>query len=164
METIKKRAQDFEDEVLETESKFAEEINNHKSMISKLYGQIESLRSENEELQAQIFAQLEDLANKTQQVEELIDINKNMVESIRILEENNKLLSTEYNIRFSLARDINPGPAGDNEQNSSGLNKNVGSSGNNCLIEVEFSTDNCASTSVLRDPGFLNNCTEKIML
>nr|CAI5822696.1 unnamed protein product [Callosobruchus analis] len=129
METIKKRAQDFEDGVLETET--------------------------------QIFAQLEDLANKTQHVEELIDINKNMVESIRILEENNKLLSTEDNIRFSLARDINPGPVGDNEQNSSGLNKNVGSSGNNCLTEVEFSTDICASTSVLRDPGFLNNCIEE---
>lgn len=82
----KKRIQEFEEEVYETERNYVDKINEHLSSITKLKKKLATLEIKNIDLQTRIVEFEKDMKEQSEYVKELEDINRSMVNSIRILE------------------------------------------------------------------------------
>nr|CAI5821210.1 unnamed protein product [Callosobruchus analis] len=83
----KLKHQETIDEVMESEIKYLEDFNQQKNIIKKLHDEIKSLNDNNNELKKQIDDHNAELVKGKRELEEMIDINRNMVSTIRLLEE-----------------------------------------------------------------------------
>nr|CAI5868087.1 unnamed protein product [Callosobruchus analis] len=88
---------EFEDVAMENESTHMEEIKKQKCAISKLSEEMAHLRQINDQLQLKSDAHLEDIKKLNKNFDELMDINRNMVNTIEVLEQENKMYATQLN-------------------------------------------------------------------
>nr|CAI5822931.1 unnamed protein product [Callosobruchus analis] len=86
---LEKRLKDFEDEVTETEKRYVDDYNQQKSMIKKLYNKIEKLTAINQQLECKINNHIKEIQQQKKCNEDLMEINRSMVTSIRLLENEN---------------------------------------------------------------------------
>nr|CAI5820476.1 unnamed protein product [Callosobruchus analis] len=82
-----KQQETIVDEVMESEIKYLEDFNQHKNIIKKLHDEIKSLNDNNNELKKQIDDHNAELVKGKRELEEMIEINRNMISTIRLLEE-----------------------------------------------------------------------------
>nr|CAI5840253.1 unnamed protein product [Callosobruchus analis] len=100
---LEKRLKDFEDEVTETEKRYVDDYNQQKSMIKKLYNKIEKLTAINQQLECKINNHIEEIQQQKKCNEDLMEINRSMVTSIRLLEnENNSAALTSASAALEL--------------------------------------------------------------
>ncbi|VEN60741.1 unnamed protein product, partial [Callosobruchus maculatus] len=76
----------IEDEVMESEVKYLEDFNQQKNIIKKLHDEIKSLNDNNNELKKQIDDHNAELVKEKRELEEMIEINRNMISTISLLE------------------------------------------------------------------------------
>nr|CAI5839695.1 unnamed protein product [Callosobruchus analis] len=77
------------DEVTETEKRYVDDYNQQKSMIKKLYNKIEKLTAINQQLECKINNHIKEIQQQKKCNEDLMEINRSMVTSIRLLENEN---------------------------------------------------------------------------
>lgn len=91
IERLKRRSQDFEDEVINVEGKYVREIMDQKNMITDLGRRILELQSRGEEWQRQFEEKDQLVIRLEKDIAELSDLNRSLISTIKILEEENKM-------------------------------------------------------------------------
>lgn len=88
-------SQKFEEEVLECEQEYADNVKKLTDKIDGLQQKIIDLNIRNEELISEIKKNERFMQDKIKDVEDLTKLNRNMINSIRILEDENLILTNE---------------------------------------------------------------------
>ncbi|CAH1099824.1 unnamed protein product [Psylliodes chrysocephalus] len=88
----KKKIKDFGDEVFEAEQSFVDKINNERKISANALEELKEVKQFNAKINKDLELQQVDLNNQRKYVKELEEIGRNMVESVRILEKEKKLL------------------------------------------------------------------------
>lgn len=103
IERLKKNSRDFEDDVVAVEGKYAEELMRHKNMAVNLKRELDGLRLENDRWQRE-FGEKEQLVERLERdISELTVLNRDMISTIRTLEEVNEMHLSECNrLRVSM--------------------------------------------------------------
>nr|CAI5852311.1 unnamed protein product [Callosobruchus analis] len=92
VEREKKQLKDFEDEVIETERRYIEDFKRQKDTIIQQNMEISNIKEINETLQITTLNYIEEIKKLKMDIDELMELNNNMVQTIRLLEEESKVL------------------------------------------------------------------------
>lgn len=91
IERLRRRTQDFEDEVENAEGKYVRELLAQKNMIVALNREIDELRKRNEQWLGEFEEKKQLVIKLEKDIEELNKLNREMISTIRTLEEDNWL-------------------------------------------------------------------------
>lgn len=92
---LKRQSQDFEDEVVNVEGRYVRELVEQKNVIINLNKEIEGLQVRNEQWQREFDEREQSVVKLERDIVELSTINKEMISTIRTLEEGNRCLLNE---------------------------------------------------------------------
>lgn len=101
---LKRQSQQFERDVVDTERSYTDSLTRQDEVISTLRKQLDEFKSKNSELLSEVenAKEIEDRIRKD--LEEMTGVNRNMVESIRVLEQDNHFCAGELErVRDELA-------------------------------------------------------------
>lgn len=129
---LKRNSAVFDDVVYEAEKAFVGQLEQQKKQIEDLQRELEGLRKVETELNLNIEQHKSVQSDLNARIKEQIDLNRNMVVSIEVLERDNKMNSHELNkLKLQLSENrsksptIRPGPLTNATENTSQKNKAV---------------------------------------
>ncbi|CAG9772424.1 unnamed protein product [Ceutorhynchus assimilis] len=107
---MERRTQDFENDIFEDEQRSIEKINELNDSMNKLKLDIVKLNEENNVFASEKVIMQEELNKANKQYQELMEVNRNIIDSIRILEAENKIYQREIE-HFKEQAELMIGPA-----------------------------------------------------
>nr|CAI5822436.1 unnamed protein product [Callosobruchus analis] len=95
---LKKMMREFEDAAMENETTHIEEIKKQKDVISQLCDEMSHLQQINDELKSKIETYEKDMQHLDKNIVDITDINRNMVTTIEVLEQENRMFAAQLKI------------------------------------------------------------------
>nr|CAI5851768.1 unnamed protein product [Callosobruchus analis] len=95
---LKKMMREFEDAAMENETTHIEEIKKQKDVISQLCDEMSHLQHINDELKSKIETYEKDMQHLNKNMVDITDINRNMVTTIEVLEQENRMFAAQLKI------------------------------------------------------------------